>query len=147
MRMMVTGWVLSVVTLVLLGVAVQQAASQPQVLRARRIEVVDAAGKARVVLGVLPTGVGLSVMDTAYRPRVALVYWEIVGLTALAVAAVLLWLGSVETPWSIRTIDGISRTEKTFERRRARNARLGIVLLAAGYVLQLIVRLSDVSRR
>lgn len=56
MRVVVAGWVLSAVVFVLLGVAVQQAVSQPEVLRARRIEVVDAAGRASIMLGVTPDG-------------------------------------------------------------------------------------------
>jgi hypothetical protein len=67
------GWVLSVATFVLLGVAVQQAVSQPEVLRARRIEVVDAAGRLRILLGVLPDGTPmLGLSDAARRLRIGL---------------------------------------------------------------------------
>jgi len=55
-RMVVMGWVLGVTVFLLLGVAVRQAISQPEVLRARRIEVVDAAGRARISLLVAPDG-------------------------------------------------------------------------------------------
>jgi hypothetical protein len=56
MRFLVAGAVLSVGTFVLLGVAVRQAASQPEILRARRIEVVDAVGRTRIILAVFPEG-------------------------------------------------------------------------------------------
>lgn len=68
MRVVVAGWVFSVATFVLLGVAVQQAVSQPEVLRARRIEVVNAAGRAYIVLGVSPdVAPGLNILDAAER--------------------------------------------------------------------------------
>lgn len=73
MRVAVAGWVVSVVVVVLLGVAVQQAVSQTEVLRARRIEVVDAAGRRRIILEVLPDGTsGLSLWDAAGQARIAL---------------------------------------------------------------------------
>lgn len=57
MRVVVAGWVLSVAAFVFLGVTVQQAASQPETLRARRIEVMDAAGQPRIRLAVsVPDG-------------------------------------------------------------------------------------------
>jgi len=72
LRVAVVGWVVSIATVVVLGVAVQ-AISQPEVLRARRIEVVDTAGRARIVLGVLPDGsLGLGLWDAAGRPRIGL---------------------------------------------------------------------------
>ncbi len=72
MRMVVAGWVLSV-AVVLLGVAVQEAVSQPETLRARRIEVVDAAGRTRIGLGTLPDGsAALSLADAAGRVRIGL---------------------------------------------------------------------------
>jgi hypothetical protein len=74
MRVVVAGWVLSVAVFVLLGVAVQQAVSQPEVLRARRIEVVDTAGRLRIALGVASDGSpGLGFWDTTGRVRIALV--------------------------------------------------------------------------
>ena len=73
MRMVVAGWVLSVAVVVLLGVAVQQAVSQPEVSRTRRIEVVDAAGRRRILLGIDPDGSPvLALWDTAGRPRILL---------------------------------------------------------------------------
>jgi hypothetical protein len=72
-RVVVAGWVLSVTAFVILGVTVQQATSQPEVLRARHILVVDAAGRPRIGLTVGPDGrpaVGLQ--DATGRPRIAL---------------------------------------------------------------------------
>jgi hypothetical protein len=43
-----------------------------EVLRARRIEVVDAAGRPRIRLTVLPDGPGLTLMDAAGRGRIGL---------------------------------------------------------------------------
>lgn len=63
-RAVVVGLVLSVAVLVLLGVAVQQAAFQPEVLRVQRIEVVDATGRPRTVLGTFPGEVhGIRFLD------------------------------------------------------------------------------------
>lgn len=71
MRMVVAGWVVSVAVFVLLGVAVQQAVSQPEVLRARRMEVVDAAGRVRIALTVLPDGsAALALGDAAGQGRI-----------------------------------------------------------------------------
>lgn len=50
MRLIVAGWVFSVAAFVLFGVIVQHAASQPTVLRVRRIEVIDAVGRTRIEL-------------------------------------------------------------------------------------------------
>ncbi len=52
LRVTLVAWVGSIVALVLLGVAAQHATSQPTVLRARSLEVVDEQGMARVVLSV-----------------------------------------------------------------------------------------------
>jgi hypothetical protein len=73
MRVVVAGWVLSVAVFVLLGVAVQQAISQPEVLRARRIEVVDAAGRERIGLDVNPEGnARMQFLDVRGRTRMFL---------------------------------------------------------------------------
>ena len=73
LRFVVMAWVPSVLAVILLGVAVQQAISQPQVLRTRRSEVVDAAGRVRIGLGVSRDGaVGLSLRDAAGRERIML---------------------------------------------------------------------------
>ncbi len=50
LRMTLVGWVVSLIALVLLGAAVQHATSQPLVLRARSLEVVDEQGLARIIL-------------------------------------------------------------------------------------------------
>lgn len=50
-RFTIIGWVASLV-LVLLGAATAQVASQPEVLRARGLEIVDQSGKTRIVLSV-----------------------------------------------------------------------------------------------
>ncbi len=52
LRMTLVGWVVSLVMLVLVGGASQYATSQPTVLRARSLEVVDQMGRARIVLSV-----------------------------------------------------------------------------------------------
>lgn len=73
MRVVMTGWVLSVAVFVLLGVTAQQTASQPEVLRARRIEVVDAAGRQRIGLGVAADGIShLSLRDAGGQIRTML---------------------------------------------------------------------------
>lgn len=72
MRVVVAGWVLSVAVFVLLGVTVQQAVSQPEVLRARRIDVVDAAGRIRIMLAVTPDGSVLAFSDAAGRQPITL---------------------------------------------------------------------------
>jgi hypothetical protein len=52
MRLVLVGWIASAVALVLLGVVAGGATSQPEVLRAQAVEVVDAAGKTRIALHV-----------------------------------------------------------------------------------------------
>jgi len=70
LRVAVVGWVVSIATVVVLGVAVQQAVSQPEVLRARSFEVVDAAGRVRIALAVGRDGSsGLGLYDVAGRVR------------------------------------------------------------------------------
>lgn len=84
MRVVVAGWVVSAVVFVLLGVAVQQAVSQSEVVRARRIEVVDEAGRTRALLAARP-GDGapaLHFLDATGRLRIALVTVE--GSTGLS---------------------------------------------------------------
>lgn len=72
-RVVVAGWVLSVTAFVILGVAVQQATSQPEVLRARHIMVVDAAGRPRIALSVTPDGSSvLGFRDAAGQVRIGL---------------------------------------------------------------------------
>lgn len=59
-------WILSVAVFTFLGVAVHRAVFKPEVLRARRIEVVDAAGRPRIGLVVTPEGSsGLALWDAA----------------------------------------------------------------------------------
>ena len=76
LRMVVLVWVLSVVGLVLLGVVVQRASSQPAVLRARTFEVVDATGRARLVLTVFEGEPELRLLDIAGRSRLTLDIFE-----------------------------------------------------------------------
>jgi hypothetical protein len=72
-RMVVAGWVLSVVVFMLFGTTVRQATSQPEILRAQRIEVVDATGRTRIALAVHPDGeAGLILVDAAGRTRAGL---------------------------------------------------------------------------
>jgi hypothetical protein len=69
----VTGWVLSLVVVVFLGVAVRQTLAQPDVLRARRIEVIDAAGRVRGGLGIQQDGTSeLFLADSTQRRRIRL---------------------------------------------------------------------------
>lgn len=73
LRFAAVAWVASVLVAILLGVAAQQAVSQPEVLRARRIEVVDAAGRTRISLGTAPDGTSwLGLQDAAGEIRAGL---------------------------------------------------------------------------
>ncbi|MBM3500865.1 MAG: hypothetical protein FJX74_19575 [Armatimonadetes bacterium] len=91
LRVAVVGWVVSIATVAVL-VVVQQVVPQPEpeVLRARRIEVVDAAGRARIVLDTAPSGSPvLILLDAAGRGRIALdvspggtqmlIFWDAAG--------------------------------------------------------------------
>ncbi len=62
LRMAIVGWLLSVVVLAVLWVGVQQATSQPQVIQARRFEVLDQNGQRAIALG----------LDTKGRPLISL---------------------------------------------------------------------------
>jgi hypothetical protein len=71
-------------------------------------------------------------------------FWvQVIGLTALALSAIFLWLGSAEMPWAMQTWKGESEPERAFRRRRSRYARTGFLLLASGYVLQLLLLLTQ----
>jgi hypothetical protein len=74
LRFVVVAWLLSVVVVMLFGVGVQRAASQSDVLRARRIEVVDSTGRPRIVLALSPQdgSPGLVLLNEAGRIRVSL---------------------------------------------------------------------------
>ncbi len=74
MRIVVVGSVLSVAVFMLLGVAAQQTVSQSEVLRARRIEVVDTTGRPRMVLALSPQdgSPALVMLNAAGRTRVSL---------------------------------------------------------------------------
>ncbi len=75
MRVVVAGWVVSVAVFVLVGVAVQQAVSQPEILRVRRIEVVDDMRRTRIELngGSQPDErPGLRLIDPAGHKRIEL---------------------------------------------------------------------------
>ena len=72
-RTVVAGWLSSTVVFMLLGVAVQQASSQPAALRARRIEIVDTAGRPRIGLSVAPDGSpALDLWGAEGRPHISL---------------------------------------------------------------------------
>ncbi len=81
LRLTLMGWVVSFVILVLLGAAAQHATSQPTVLRARSLEVIDDAGRARIVLSAdsvpgepeaQPGVSGLWLLDAMGRPLASL---------------------------------------------------------------------------
>lgn len=57
------------------------------------------------------------------------------------VAAVLLYYGSLETPWEIRTWDGVSAQEKGLKRKRRRFGKSGFLFLGIGFMCQLIAAL------
>jgi hypothetical protein len=73
-----------------------------------------------------------------------MVWWwsvaQIVGQLFGALAAYFMWLGSRETPHSIRTWSGKSDKEKAFRRRRAKHAKTGIALLGVSFILQAILQ-------
>ncbi len=74
LRFAAVAWVAGVLVVILLGVAVQQAISQPEVLRARRLEVVDTAGRVRAALGMASDGSSaLGLWDATGRVRIAIV--------------------------------------------------------------------------
>ena len=73
LRIIVAGWMLSVTMLVVLGAGVQHAISQPVTLRARAIQIVDAADRVRARLGVSDDGTpALYLFDSAGMPRAIL---------------------------------------------------------------------------
>lgn len=71
-RMVVMGWVLSLVAIVVLGLWVQQAISQPSVLRGRRLEIADEAGQTRIALDAVGNRPSLWLFDTAGKRRMGL---------------------------------------------------------------------------
>jgi len=52
LQLIVAAWLLTVVGLLVLGLGARQAISQPEVVRARTVQVVDRSGKTRAVLGI-----------------------------------------------------------------------------------------------
>src|SRR5437879_720732 len=73
LRIIVAGWMLSVTMLVVLGAGMQHAISQPMTLRARAIQIVDAANKVRARLGIRDDGnPALDLLDSAGTPRAIL---------------------------------------------------------------------------
>ena len=70
------GWALSVVVLGLLGafaLVLLREAMQPSVVRARTIQVVDAAGHTRIDLGVGFSGASLALYDSAGKSRLGFI--------------------------------------------------------------------------
>jgi hypothetical protein len=63
-------WLISVVVLAVLGMGVRQAASQTEVLRTRGLEIVDAAGVARIVLRIHDDTAEVMVADAQGRDRI-----------------------------------------------------------------------------
>ena len=50
LRLVLAAWMVSIVVLVLLGIVVQRASSQPGILKARALDIIDAAGQTRITL-------------------------------------------------------------------------------------------------
>ncbi len=84
----VTGWMVSLVLLVVLGAWVQQAVSQPAVVRARRVEIADDAGQARITLDAVGRRPNLWLYDSSGRKRI--------GLAVLAEGIPVFWLLDAE---------------------------------------------------
>ena len=64
--------------------------------------------------------------------------WFIAGLTLNFMGALALWQGSLGWPWPPESWGGNSPRELAFKRRHALFATAGCVLLAVGFLLQLI---------
>jgi hypothetical protein len=72
-RAIITLWALSLFAMMLLGVLVQRAASQPPVVRARSIEIVDRVGIERLLLSITSDGTpGLRMRDAKGKVRLEL---------------------------------------------------------------------------
>lgn|SRR2546422_9081853 len=73
LRAVITLWALSLFAMVPLGVLIQQAGSQPTIVRARSIEIVDRAGMERLLLSITSDGTpGLRVRDAKGKVRLEL---------------------------------------------------------------------------
>lgn len=66
---------------------------------------------------------------------------EIIGLVSATLSAYFLWRGSEDAPWPAKSWGGNSPEEVAFRARRARMAKIGFLLLGAGFGLQLVARL------
>lgn len=66
---------------------------------------------------------------------------EITGLVSATLSAYFLWRGSEDAPWPAQSWGGDSAPEIAFRARRTRMARIGFLLLGAGFALQLLARL------
>ncbi len=84
LRLVVTGWILSLVAFVLLGLWVQQAISQPSVLRARRLEITDDAGQSRIAMDAVGQRPSVWLSDGSGKRRL--------GLAVIPPGVPVLWL-------------------------------------------------------
>ncbi len=69
LRVMSAAWTASLVLVALVGIVVQQAASQSSVLRVRALEVVDASGRPRIYLSTLRGWPEIGILDTSTHRR------------------------------------------------------------------------------
>ncbi len=84
LRLVVTGWIFSLVAFVLLGLWVQQAISQPSVLRARRLEITDDAGQPRIAMDAVGQRPSVWLSDGSGKRRL--------GLAVIPPGVPVLWL-------------------------------------------------------
>ncbi len=68
-------------------------------------------------------------------------FWlDIIGLVANTLAAAFLWRGSMGIPWDMQTWKGKSPDEEAHKQRTTQARTMGFILLAGGFLLQLISR-------
>jgi len=72
LRLIVTGWILSLVAFLLIGLWVQAATSQPSILRARRLEITDDTGQARIAFDVIQKRPSIWLRDESGKRRLGL---------------------------------------------------------------------------
>jgi len=84
LRMVVSAWIVSVVALVVLSVWVQQAISQPSILRGRRLEIADEAGQTLISLDAVGKRPSLWFFDMTGKRRM--------GLTVVPPGVPVFWL-------------------------------------------------------
>jgi hypothetical protein len=72
MRIVVTGWVLSMAVMLVLGVAVRTAISQPEVVSVRALNILDEAGRRRITLDAVAGDPRIRILDSLGTPTIAL---------------------------------------------------------------------------